>query len=393
MRAVNANSSEEVLRLIDRLMVEGQSPTLFARQMVRFLRNALVAKVAGAQTPILQVSADERQRVDSVAELFGEEELTRFLQIMLRTHGDVSYKAEQRFHLELGLLKMVHAQRLLPMEQLLSGVSLVEQEAGKQTSQPAAQRAPAAPAGQTTISPPRVLNRPAGVPPLGGGSHRGASSPAPPSGRPSPLEADRARKAREELSSAADRPQAAGPRPIAAFPAASAPQTGAAGVPFDNGSSLAIAPAAEEVKADASDSPVDLDTVRDAILEAMQSGGSQMLTHALEEGAWSRAGNQISIAVEMSEAMIGVSFTREQERLSTQAATRAAGHRMKVKLVSAGPDSGTKAAGTKTLRSSARAAEGSLRNAKSRAADEPVVQRMIEKFGAEIRIVLDRTER
>jgi hypothetical protein len=91
--------------------------------------------------------------------------------------------------------------------------------------------------------------------------------------------------------------------------------------------------------------------------------------------------------------MIGVSFTREQERLSTQAATRAAGHRMKVKLVTAGPDSGTKAAGTKAPRSSARAAEGSLRNVKSRAADEPVVQRMIEKFGAEIRIVLDRTER
>jgi len=394
MRAVHANSSEEVLRLIDRLMVEGQSPTLFARQMVRFLRNALVAKVAGAQSPILQVSADERQRVDSIAEFFGEEELTRFLQIMLRTHGDVSYKAEQRFHLELGLLKMVHAQRLLPIEQLLSGVSLVEQEEGKQTSQPAAQRevAQRAPAGQVANSPPRVLNRPAGVPPLGGGSHRGASSPAPPSGRPSPLEADRARKTREELSSPPNQTQPSAPRPIAAFPAASAPQAGAAGVPFDNGSALAIAPAAEEVKQDAPASLVDLDSVRDAILDAMQSGGSQMLTHALEEGAWSCAGSQISIAVDMSEAMIGVSFTREQERLSTQAASRAAGHRMKVKLVSAGLDSATKAAGTKAPKSSARAAEGSLRNAKSRAADEPVVQRMIEKFGAEIRIVLDRTE-
>ena len=43
---------------------------------------------------------------------------------MLRTHGDVSYKQEQRFHLELGLLKLVHAQRLLPLEQLLSESNL-----------------------------------------------------------------------------------------------------------------------------------------------------------------------------------------------------------------------------------------------------------------------------
>ncbi len=47
MDAVARNSSEDVLRTIDRLLVEGQSAQHFARQMLRFLRNALVAKVAG----------------------------------------------------------------------------------------------------------------------------------------------------------------------------------------------------------------------------------------------------------------------------------------------------------------------------------------------------------
>ena len=73
----------------------------------------------------LQISSDERARVARVAEQFSEEDLTRFMQIMLRTHSDLGYKQEQRFHLELGLLKLVHAQRLLPLEELLSG------EAGK----------------------------------------------------------------------------------------------------------------------------------------------------------------------------------------------------------------------------------------------------------------------
>ena len=39
---------------------------------------------------------------------------------MLRTFDELRYRQEQRFHLELGLLKLVHLQRLLPVEELLS---------------------------------------------------------------------------------------------------------------------------------------------------------------------------------------------------------------------------------------------------------------------------------
>src|ERR1700724_1294474 len=123
MQAIARSASEEVLRQVDHLISEGHSPTHFARQMVRFLRNATVAKIAGKDSSLLQISTDERERVARVAELFGEEDLTRHLQIMLRTHGELGYKQEQRFHLELGLLKMSHAQRLLPIEQLLSEVA------------------------------------------------------------------------------------------------------------------------------------------------------------------------------------------------------------------------------------------------------------------------------
>src|SRR5215471_8423607 len=120
MQAVAQSSSETILRLVDELINEGHSPAHFARQMVRFLRNVTVAKIAGQDSPLLQISSDERARVGRVAELFSEEDLARHLQIMLRTHGELGYRKEQRFHLELGLLKMTHAQRLLPIEQLLS---------------------------------------------------------------------------------------------------------------------------------------------------------------------------------------------------------------------------------------------------------------------------------
>ena len=69
--------------------------------------------------------------------MFGEEDLTRHLQIMLRTHSELGYKQEQRFHLELGLLKMAHAQKLLPIEQLLSDVAAAPTSAQKPPARPA----------------------------------------------------------------------------------------------------------------------------------------------------------------------------------------------------------------------------------------------------------------
>src|SRR5947209_7554387 len=136
MQAVAHGTSEEVLRQVDSLISAGHSPTHFARQMVRFLRNATVAKVAGKDSSLLQISSEERERVARVADLFAEEDLTRHLQIMLRTHGELGYKQEQRFHLELGLLKMSHAQRLIPMEQLLSEVAAAQPTPQKPQARP-----------------------------------------------------------------------------------------------------------------------------------------------------------------------------------------------------------------------------------------------------------------
>src|ERR1700720_547389 len=174
MQAIARGTSDEVLRQVDHLISEGHSPTHFARQLVRFLRNATVAKIAGKDSSLLQISSEERERVARVAELFGEEDLTRHLQIMLRTHSELGYKQEQRFHLELGLLKMAHAQRLLPIEQLLSEVA-------------------ASPTGSAV---PRPSARPSLVGRTANSTESRSSEPTP-SARPnyvSPFAADSARK-------------------------------------------------------------------------------------------------------------------------------------------------------------------------------------------------------
>src|SRR4051794_11066972 len=192
MQAVSESRSEEVLRQVDHLISEGHSPTHFARQMVRFLRNATVAKIAGKESALLQISSEERERVSRVADLFGEEDLTRHLQIMLRTHGELGYKQEQRFHLELGLLKMAHAQRLLPIEQLLSDV------------------APGPLAGSQ-----KPLLKPSIVTGHSSEQRRGDQTPTPRPNVVSPFAADSARKGTPRQEDAAPSVPGAGPRIVA----------------------------------------------------------------------------------------------------------------------------------------------------------------------------------
>ncbi len=185
MEAVAGNSSQDVLRIVDRLLVEGQSAQHFAKQMLRFLRNAMVAKVVGDDSQVLQISSDERARVARVAERFSEEDLARFMQIMLRTHSDLGYKQEQRFHLELGLLKLVHAQRLLPLEELLSG------DAGKSSGP-----GPGARTGGTTARATASGLRSGAVSRTTSDAEASSSraTSASPFSQPSPFEADRNRK-------------------------------------------------------------------------------------------------------------------------------------------------------------------------------------------------------
>jgi DNA polymerase III subunit gamma/tau len=122
LEAIGEGQSAAVMEELNRLLNAGNSPSQMARQLVRYLRNCLMAKLGGEKTELLQISGDERARAVRTAALFSEEDLTRFLQVILRTFDELNYRQEPRLHLELGLMKLVHLQRLLPLEQILSSL-------------------------------------------------------------------------------------------------------------------------------------------------------------------------------------------------------------------------------------------------------------------------------
>src|SRR5438552_8110965 len=79
-----------------------------------------VAKMGDAR--LIAASAQERERLGEIASGFSEEDLTRYLQLSLDLFTDLQASLQPRFHLELGLIRMVQAGRLLPIEEALASL-------------------------------------------------------------------------------------------------------------------------------------------------------------------------------------------------------------------------------------------------------------------------------
>lgn len=120
VEAIANHSAEGALTLVQRLHAEGHNLQHFCREAIRHVRNLLVAKVSGADSPLIAAPEDERPRLGKQAALFAEEDLTRFFQILLATDEDLRRKPDPRLHLELGLLRLMNAARLAPLEEVLA---------------------------------------------------------------------------------------------------------------------------------------------------------------------------------------------------------------------------------------------------------------------------------
>src|ERR1700747_1592734 len=120
--AVAAGSADRSLGLVHTFQKEGRNLQHFCREAIRHMRNLLIARVCGADSELIAATPDQRPALERAASQFSEEDLTRFFQILLQTDDDLRRKPDPRVHLEMGLLRLINASRLAPLEELLAEV-------------------------------------------------------------------------------------------------------------------------------------------------------------------------------------------------------------------------------------------------------------------------------
>jgi DNA polymerase-3 subunit gamma/tau len=361
LEAVAAGQSAELMTQLNLLLNAGHNPSSLARQMARYLRNTLMAKLGGAETELLQISGDERARAARTALLFTEEEITRNLQIVLRTFDDLNYRQEQRFHLELGLLKLIHAQRLLPMEELLSGVasglstrSAAPAPAARPAPSPARPVAPSAPAAAPALSP---------FSPVGGGWSAGPKMDSTP--KPTLATSPIATMERPTPGST--------PEPVTTPFAAKAAQYGSA-EPLTEGA-LARAPQAVE----AASAPPNIELIRQSVVTALTEAGHESAAQLLGTGAWKLDGSSVRVEVAgMGKKMLALTVNAAAEKIIRQELQRLGAPARFMAVPGEGAAQSAAPIATPLA--------GSIQEA---ALANPLVQRAREIFKADVRSVVD----
>jgi DNA polymerase-3 subunit gamma/tau len=375
--AVAALQSAELMNQLNLLVNAGHSPSSLARQMVRYLRNALMAKLGGEQTELLQISTDERARAARTALLFTEEELTRNLQIVLRTFDDLNYRQEQRFHLELGLLKLIHAQRLLPLEELLSGAASgasVHGPSAPPPSRPAP--SPSRPAASS------VPAQPASSPISPFGPTGGSWSSALKASQPNIESARKTESASGPLATIERPEQAPVSEPFTSPFVGSSPFPAVTATP--NGFTSAVTEGASARIAEpspASAGAPSIEQLRHAIGSALVSAGHVTAGDLLGTAAWNIDGASLRIAVPgVGKKMLALTFNAVAEKIIRQELQRLGGPARFLILP------GEEGVGAAQTASTSTPIAGSIQEA---ALNNPIVQRAKEIFKAEVRSVVD----
>jgi len=146
--AIASGSADRALGLVHTFQKEGRNLQHFCREAIRHMRNLLIARVCGADSDLLAATPDQRPALGRAAAQFSEEDLTRFFQILLQTDEDLRRKPDPRVHLEMGLLRLINASRLAPLEELLAevrdGVPLSSASGGRSRATTATALAPPA---------------------------------------------------------------------------------------------------------------------------------------------------------------------------------------------------------------------------------------------------------
>jgi DNA polymerase-3 subunit gamma/tau len=335
-----------------------------ARQLVRYLRNCLMAKLGGEQTELLQISGDERARAVRTAALFSEEDLTRFLQVILRTFDELNYRQEPRLHLELGLMKLVHLQRLLPLEQILSGLP----GAGATRSNATVTR----PASATPVQSPRPAPPPISLEP-----------PKPKPIAPSPFELDSQRKQASEDEVPTPVPVVQ-PAPVQVKVPEPVPLQAPVPVEVHEPVPVAVAPEPPPVKAvETTATATDLDPVREAITAALDEQGHNTAASLLGAGRWKLdEDGAIRVEVGVKKTMLGLTMNPDAWKIVREA-LRTAGRTQKMTVVPG--ESAEPAGGSPRVFSRDSIEAVALGN--------PLVRQAQEMFHAEVRSVLDLREK
>ncbi len=147
VRAIAANDSDKLLKVVAGLVEVGQDLNNFCHRLLGQFRHLIVLKAGVSDSALLGVPESLLPDLKQQAELFSREDLLRLFDTFLRIEANLKHAVQVRFQLEMGLIETAHVARLRSLEELIAEFrQYVRREGGISPNAPLTVPAPA-PAG------------------------------------------------------------------------------------------------------------------------------------------------------------------------------------------------------------------------------------------------------
>ncbi|MDP6354252.1 MAG: DNA polymerase III subunit gamma/tau, partial [Planctomycetota bacterium] len=197
----------DALLALDRVLERGGDLGEFMNQLIEHLRMMMILQVSGDETPLLDVTVDELERLRQQARPLSVDSLLYMIRLLTEAQNQMKFSSNTRIPIEVAVVKLAQMEDLRPIGDVLK--RLVELEQSLKSVPQAPQGAPPGPSG---IQPAPVQAPP--IKPESGTSQRQATATS-----PAPLPS-------QPIPPAQDAPASAPPAPSPAVAVAPPPQSG-----------------------------------------------------------------------------------------------------------------------------------------------------------------------
>ena len=137
-RAVFARDCRASLDIVARVDSFGYNMRSFCQELIDHYRNIVVSKVSANPAELLDLAEGELADVREQASTGTLGQLQRYLSILLKAEAEMSFSGFTRLILEMTLLKMCTILPVVPVDEIIERLRMLEGSSGKILSSPAA---------------------------------------------------------------------------------------------------------------------------------------------------------------------------------------------------------------------------------------------------------------
>jgi DNA polymerase-3 subunit gamma/tau len=119
-RALIAGNRKELIESVDLLSEQGADIRSFARELVQFFRDLLVASIMRNPEEVLDLSAEELAAVKGITSSTSEDQLTLMLSEIMKAETDVRLATSPRLALEMALIRASFLSTVKPLKEVIA---------------------------------------------------------------------------------------------------------------------------------------------------------------------------------------------------------------------------------------------------------------------------------